>query len=263
MSSSIKAQLRCYFIALCDFVVAKPNEAEMLDIRKVSDRTFLSKASSNTLDVYERIMCRVMERSGPVIEAFDVEGSREKRVVMGYRQETIDSFFSSISDLYHYYELFSTRKYVENFSNGVTIMTIYLSPLATATQKSPPIEHAIMQVLKEASLIYCVPQNPLQPLFQTGQLSVQEAIYGFSALIFCQHFLNRLGSEYTTLSSMVDANNPQHVEVLMKLKKRLRQETFTREYVLEIVRSYPELIRLLYVNFAMVHYTSSSSNDLK
>ena len=112
-------------------------------------------------------------------------------------------------------------------------------------------------------LIYCVPQTPLQPLFQTGQLSVQEAIYGYSALIFCQHFLNRLGSEYTTLSTILDTANPQQVEVLMKLKKRLRQETFTRDYVPEIVRSYPEVIRILYVNFAMIHYTSSSSNELK
>ena len=235
----------------------------MLDIRKVSDHSFLSKATSNTLDVYERIMYRVMERSGPVIESFDVEGSREKRVVIGYRQQSIESFFSSMSDLYHYYELFSTRKYVENFSNGVTIMTLYLSPLPSSKQKSPPIEHSITQVLKEASLIYCVPQTPLQSLFQTGQISVQEAIYGYSGLIFCQHFLNRLGSEYTTLSTILDPSNPQQVEVLMKLNKRLRQETFTRDYVLEIVRSYPELIRLLYVNFAMVHYTSSNSNELK
>lgn len=250
-------------MARCDFVVSNPNESEILDIRKVSDRTFLSKATPNTLDVYEKIMCGVIERSGPVIEAFDVEGSREKRVVIGYRQQSIDSFFSSMSDLYHYYELYSTRKYVENFSNGVTIMTLYLSSLPNAKPKAPHIEHSITQVLKEASLIYCVPQTPLQSLFQTGQLSVQEAIYGYSGLIFCQHFLNRLGSEYTTLYSMLDPANAQHMEVLMKLKKRLRQETFTRDYVLEIVRSYPELIRLLYVNFAMVHYTSTPSTELK
>lgn len=267
MSSSIKTQLRCYFLAKCDFVEKHPTGQDSSDIMKVSDRTFLSKASSNTLKVYERIMNGVLERNGPVIEAFDVEGSREKRVVIGYRQLTIESFFSSMSDLYHYYELYSTRKYVENFSNGVTIMTLYLAPLPDGVSESvtraPPIEHSITQVLKEASLIYCVPRTPLQALFQTGQLSVQEAIYGYSALIFCQHFLNRLGSEYNTLTTMLDAGNPQHVEVLLKLKKRLRQETFTREYVLQIVRSYPELVRILYVHFAMVHYTTTSSSDLK
>ena len=250
-------------MAKCDFVSPHPTGDDAKDIHQVSDRTFLSKASSNTLEVYQRIMNQALECTGPVIEAFDVEGSRDKRIVIGYRQGSINGFFSSMSDLYHYYELYSTRKYVENFSNGITIMTLYLSPLPDS-QSRVPIEHSITQILKEASLIYCVPQTPLQALFQTGQLSIQEAIYGYSGLIFCQHFLNRLGSEYQTLSKMLDPGNAQHVEVLLKLKKRLRQETFTREYVLEIVRSYPELIRQLYINFAMTHYTSTSSGqDLK
>lgn len=252
-------------MARCDFPCANPTPEEARDITKVSDRTFLSKASANTLEVYARIMQQVLECTGPVIEAFDVEGAaKEKRIVIGYRQGSIEHFFSSMSDLYHYYDLYSTRKYVENFSNGVTVMTLYLSPIPSDTIRVP-IEHSITQILKEASLIYCVPQTPLQALFQTGQLSIQEAIYGYSALIFCQHFLNRLGSEYGTLSALLDPQNAQHVEVLLKLKKRLRQETFTREYVLEIVRSYPELIRQLYINFAMVHYTSSSPSgvDLK
>jgi len=282
VSSSIKAQLRCYFVAKCEFVNAKPDGQQIYDIAQVSDRTFLSKATRNTLNVYEQVMRSVLERTGPVIEAYDFDHSREKRIIIGYRQGSIEGFFASMSDLYHYYELFSTRKYVENFSNGVTIMTLYLAPLQEAyddtsdisttftslgisQRRRPtlPIEQAIAQVLKEASLIYCVPQTPLQALFQTGQLSIQEAIYGYSALIFCQHFLNRLGSEYTSLLSLMDGNNPQHMEVLLKLKKRLRQETFTRDYLLEIVRSYPDLIRILHVNFAMTHYISSRPTDMK
>jgi glutamate dehydrogenase len=31
-------------------------------------------------------------------------------------------FFSALSDLYHFYGLYSTRKYVEHFSNGITII---------------------------------------------------------------------------------------------------------------------------------------------
>lgn len=222
-------------------------------------------------------MRRVLERQCPVIEAFDVvdghgsvvTASEGKRIVIGFRQGSIEGFFSAMSDLYHYYELYSTRKYVENFSNGVTVMTLYLSSLPCPSARAPPLNHAIVQILKEASLIFCVPRTPLHTLFQTSQISVQEAIYGHAALIFCQHFLNRLGSEYNTLSALLNpASNPIHQEVLLKLKKRLRQETFTRDYVLEIVRSYPELVRLLYVHFAMVHYSSSdsssvSSGDLK
>jgi hypothetical protein len=30
--------------------------------------------------------------------------------------------FSALSDLYHYYRLTSSRKYLENFSNGITVV---------------------------------------------------------------------------------------------------------------------------------------------
>lgn len=166
-----------------------------------------------------------------------------------------------MSDLYHYYELYSVRKYVENFSNGVTILSLYLLPARES--HSPPIEHSILQIMKEASLIFCLPSTPLHILFKTGVLSVQETVYGYSALVFAQHFLNRLGSEYSTLTTLLDPKDPVNVEVLTKLKKRLRQETFTREYVLDIVKQYPELVKILYVNFAMSHYVMHRRESLQ
>lgn len=33
-----------------------------------------------------------------------------------------NAYFSALSDLYHFYGLYSRRKYVEQFSNGVTII---------------------------------------------------------------------------------------------------------------------------------------------
>ena len=82
---------------------------------------------------------------GPVIEMFEIEGSRERRLVIGYRQLTSTSFFSSLSDLYHFYGLTSSRKYVEQFSNGVTVIGIYLLP-GRNTTNFPPIESSIYQV---------------------------------------------------------------------------------------------------------------------
>ncbi|KAL7752816.1 NAD-dependent glutamate dehydrogenase [Sorochytrium milnesiophthora] len=258
VSSQMATQLRCYFVAQCNFVKPNPTREEAHDIRLVSDKSFLEKATENTLEVYQAVIKQVLSRTGPVIEMYEVEGSREKRLVIGYRHRSTQSFFSAMSDLYHYYDLFSTRKYVEQFSNGVTIMSIYLNPLPSS--KAPPIEQTIYQVIKEASLIYCLPTTPLQQFFQTNKLAVQESIYGYVGWIFCQHFLNRLGSEYATLSTILDQNNAAHVEVLTKMKKRLRQDTFTREYILDIIKLYPDLLKALYVNFAMVHYVGQESS---
>lgn len=149
---------------------------------------------------------------------------------------------------------------IEQFSNGVTICSFYLNQMPNS--KGAPIESSIFQIIKEASLIYCLPTTPLQSFFQSGQLSVQEVIYGYVGWIFSQHFLNRLGGEYTALASVIDVANTAHAEVLARIKKRLRSDTFTREYILDVIKLYPELIRLCYNHFAMVHHFSGDQSNL-
>ncbi len=93
-------------------------------------------------------------------------------------------------------------------------------------------------------------------------LLVQEVIYGYIGWIFSQHFLNRLGGEYNSLISVIDVNNSMHAEVLAKIKKRLRSDTFTREYILEVIKLYPELIKHCYNHFALIHHTSGEQSSL-
>lgn len=140
-------------------------------------------------------------------------------------------------------------------------MGLYLNPLPNA--KGVPIEHSIYQVMKETSLLYCLPSTPLQQYFKTNKLSVQETTYGYVGWIFAQHFLNRLGKEYLSLTNILDKANPIHEEVLTKMKKRLRQDTFTREYILDIIKQYPDLIKLLYANFATVHYVNQREASIQ
>jgi glutamate dehydrogenase len=124
-TGSSSQSLRCYLISRCVFpaipTISNPPEMKT-DIRSVSDKIFLEKASENTLEVYQKIMWSVEERFGPVIKFYEVEGTREHRVVIGYKMGTTKHFFSALSHLYHFYSLYSARKYVEQFANGVTIV---------------------------------------------------------------------------------------------------------------------------------------------
>lgn len=74
-------------------------------------------------------MNSALKRTGPIVECYEVEGSSERRVVICFKQGTVNGFFSALSSLYHFYGLFSDRKYVEQFSNGYTIISMYLKPL--------------------------------------------------------------------------------------------------------------------------------------
>ncbi|KAF2271271.1 NAD-specific glutamate dehydrogenase-like protein [Westerdykella ornata] len=246
-------KLRCYFVYECDFENPNP-DANECDIEKIGDKRFLLKATKNTKDIYQHVLSLAMERTGPVIEPFDIEGTRDKRLVIAYKQGSAIDFFSALSDLYHYYGLTTTRKYVEQFSNGYTTMSLYLREAHGLGGKYPPIESSIYQIMKEVSLLYCIPRNKFQTLFATSKLSLQESIYAHCVWVFISHFLNRLGNEYAALASILDRENSAHAELLSKLKKRLRTETYTADYIMEIINQYPDLVHSLYLSFAATHY---------
>jgi len=119
------------------------------------------------------------------------------------------------------------------------------------------MEHSIQQIVRESSLLYCLPNTPFSELFKRKELSLQETAYAYVTWIFCQHFLNRLGSEYVVLSEIINPNDPAQAQVLEKIRRRLREDTFTREYILDIMLRYPSVIRQCYTHFAMDHHINT------
>ncbi len=62
----------------------------------VSDRTFWENASENTKKIYQDVMWNVESRDGPVLELFEVEGTRERRIVIGYKMGGTKHFFRCV-----------------------------------------------------------------------------------------------------------------------------------------------------------------------
>ncbi|KAE9389825.1 hypothetical protein BT96DRAFT_946579 [Gymnopus androsaceus JB14] len=214
-----------------DSPAAKDAESRT-NINSVSDKGFLEKAS-------EKRSCGALSNVRSRHGGF--QSRRLEREPSCYRMGTI---FFSASPTSTTFTLSTARKYVEQFSNGVTIISLYLNPVPNSN--APPIEHSIFQVMKEASLLFCLPENPF--------FLPKAPDCGW---IFAQHFCNRLGPAYLQLKSVLDENDPAHAEVLNNIKRRSREETFTRESIEQVIHTHSELIRLLYVNFAMVHYPAS------
>ncbi|KAJ6476139.1 hypothetical protein C8R45DRAFT_370962 [Mycena sanguinolenta] len=104
-----------------------------------------------------------------------------------------------------------------------TIISLYLNPLPGAeVNGAPPIEHAIYQVKKEASLLFCLPDNPFfLPKAPGSHAVVQEATYAYCGWIFAQHFTNRLGPAYLSLRNVLSESDPVHAEVLNDIPSRV------------------------------------------
>ncbi|CAE7067294.1 unnamed protein product [Rhizoctonia solani] len=288
ISATASQQLRCYFVQKCQFPPAEAkktvkgeDDIERTDIRTVSDKSFLEKATDNTLEIYQQVMWNVEERYGPVIEMFEAShcGRRAWTVLIWvlFRSKAPVNAGWLLAIGWAARSTSSVRCQTFTTSMGCTRLGNMLSNLQTVLQLSvplylnplpnsnaPPIEHSIHQVIKEASLLYCLPDNPF---FRGttpggaaavsnvhGSHAVQEATYAYAGWVFAQHFCNRLGPSYSALRDVLDDSNAVHAEVLNNIKVRFREETFTRESIGEVISAYPELIRMLYVNFAMTHY---------
>lgn len=91
-------QIRCYFVYKCEFENANPLPGET-KLEAIADKRFLQKATKNTIEIYQEIIKKAAERTGPVIEVFDIEGKRDKRAVVAYKQRSALGFFSALSDL--------------------------------------------------------------------------------------------------------------------------------------------------------------------
>ncbi|KAJ3379287.1 NAD-dependent glutamate dehydrogenase, partial [Entophlyctis sp. JEL0112] len=253
---TFSTHLRSYFLNKCAFPPPPPASAPF-DIRAISDASFSEAMTDVTERIYSRVVQEVLNQTGPVIEIHDVQNSHEKRLVVGYKTGHSKFLLSALSDLYKHYGLRCSRKFVEPFSNGVTVMSVYLGPSLKPNPR--PFEYCISQVAKETSLLLCIPQTPFQELFKAGKLCVQESTYAYTNWIFAQHFLNRLGREYSMLEKILDGkNNSNHIEVLSNIRKRLRSDTFTRAHILDIIKMYPELIKFCYAAFAAEHQIGRS-----
>jgi glutamate dehydrogenase len=160
--------LRSYLVRICEFEYPSPTLEQKLDIDYVSDKNFKFRTTQNTKKLFQQVMTKVLDTDGPVLEVVETR-SGEKRLIIGFRRRSTRNFFSALSDIFHYYGLASIRKHVDQFSNGVTIMTFYLVP---ATAKfSGSMEDVIPHVVSEASLLYTLPKNPLISFVQSGKLS--------------------------------------------------------------------------------------------
>ncbi len=196
--------MRCYFVYECQFDEPNPAHPDETDIKIISDKMFRAKTTENTMKIYQKIINEAASSAGPVIEVFEsnVDGHSgpEKRLVIGFRQRTAPGIFSALSDLYHYYDVICPRKYLDQFSNGITVISMYLKAATdrhrASGRKPQSIEQSIQQIKKEISLLYCIPRNKFQSLFASGRLSLEETIYGHCVWIFVQHFVNRLGKHF-------------------------------------------------------------------
>lgn len=251
--------IRCHFVYKCDYPTS--SEDATVSIDSISDKTFSKIATNHTKALYNEVLNELVNTEGVVIKHYTLSETGELRIIIGFKKGSSHRYNSALSTLANYYGVSLKRKYVENFSNDYTVISMYLE------NTSAEIENGLttLQLTKDASLLYCIPDNKFYSKFESGIWSIQECIYAHCGVIFVTHFLNRLGPEFQSLKKKLllidDSSNvvdPTNVELISKIKERFTSETFSESFITETFNENSQLIGQLFKNFLDVHYTSSS-----
>ena len=253
--------LRCYFIQKCEFDNLSPVRGET-DLKVIGNKEFLLRTTPEHLEMLQKLMvdfCDPNQRGCLIDSRQEEEGTHVVRIV--FKKRTVNQFFASLSDLYHHYKLYSTRKYVEQFSNGVTIISLFLR--SGETLPNDLVLKNIYHMCDDISLFFAVPQTPLIASVRQGDLSVSQATYAYCAGIFAEHFFNRLGKDYEKLVRALDDSDEIHQTLLDKLRKRFRKVTMPAQQIWDLLRDNPDIVIGLYGMFKSGLDPRDGSRELK
>jgi len=208
--------LRMYFVYKPKLKIPKL-DPDQTDLKKIACKTFLRTTTPETRKRYQEVLDKSKGWETPLIEASKTEDHKELRIMIVVNKESSSHFFSNVSDVINSYGLVSSRKYIEQFTNGKTVYTIYLTSI--------PPEKIIEELIEDISLVFVIPESPLSSLFREGKLNAQETVFGVSASSFAHQFLTEYNEEYLKLVYELK-ESPELVGILRNMKTRLAKDTY-------------------------------------
>ena len=236
---SLESHFRSYFVAKPQYAVPDASPLED-DINKVAAKQFIEMTTSEARDRYHRVIQKSLTWTQPYINVTD-HLRDEIRIMVSVPQPGSYRILSGISNIINYYGLVSKHKYVEPFSNGKVIMSIYLDAASTR----PHIDDLVTDI----SLSYVNPDNELSSLIRNKVLSAHEAFYAASAWIFTHQFLTGFNVEYMALMTVLK-DRPELVDTLNTLRTKLVKDSYTEARILQTIFNFPGEIKKLYAKFS-------------
>jgi len=226
-----------YFVEVTPFISTQVAENET-DLSKISTGAFLRDKTPHGQKKYKKLIDKAVRQLSPVVE-YHKQDDGGFDVFVAYRKGNTHSFFSSTGELLKRSNLVATKKYVNNFSNGIVVISLYFS--------SAVPEENIKNFTEQLSLVFILPRTSLSPLFDESKLTIEESIYAYAAWKFAYHFMNRRSAEYVSLWNTLDESNRQK---LLQLKQKLRSEVATETRCLETLFTYHTFLKEAYADFA-------------
>jgi glutamate dehydrogenase len=258
----VPSHVRMYFLQKPDFVNPTPAEGET-DINQVADKTFLLRAGDRLKTVYQQVISEAADKMTPAFHTevwTEEDNTKMARLTIAYKNGATHSYFSSIADVYRQHGLFSARKYVEFFSNGIVVYGFYLQMLDNPSRGQGSFEQRVEAVVDDASLHFVLPRTSLTPMLTDNLLSPQQISYAYAAWKFTFHFMSRLPEAYTVVSKSLRERDPSAFARLEQLRATMKLNTYTESQILDHILSSAPIVKILYAEFEALHGPNGNAN---
>jgi len=156
------------------------------DIYLTSSSDYLKTKPQNVIDENSKLMDEAMVKPFPVIHITDVPGTNLKNLRIGHRTERQKNqgehevFSRQLHEIHARLGITdtTTKKYVDTFSNGLTIYSIFFEAA----------DEVVKKVMSYSSLAFLLPETIISPHFMNGNMSGHEYLYYHAVARFAYYF---------------------------------------------------------------------------
>ncbi|KAL6944268.1 hypothetical protein ACO0RG_001000 [Hanseniaspora osmophila] len=250
--------------------------------------------SPNNEKLYTLLKLECKEREGPTLKflkSLNDDIVNEYRLIIAYEKNSTSNFYQSLFNLFKYYDIKPNKIYMDVIVNdlksklqqklvghqqfeddeNLNIFSIYFNQSDNPSYSTiNDFNSTLTQILKESSLLYCLPSintqvfntknqktiektdsNTIGKLFENDP-SPQEITYAYIGSIFINHFIDRF-------QNLGDLSN-QHlsVDLLEILKKNWKSQSYSQTLINNVLAKHQPIVSRLFKNFALIHYPSTS-----
>lgn len=232
-------RLTIYLLETATYVNPNPVSPKETSVWDIASDVFLRDKTPKIRARYQEIIRKASDRLSPTMETYDPMEDGTIPVMIAFTQGSTANYLLQMSELMKQHNLIGVRKFIETFSNGMIVYSLYFQPAP---------RQAIANFLASFSMLHLIPQSELTALFMDGRLSAEAYTYCSSASRFAYYFINQRSEEFTALNRAL-ANDPLNLGRLRMLYTSMKRESVSLARIYDVVLNYPTIMQKLVADF--------------
>jgi glutamate dehydrogenase len=247
-ADSCDSQLMFYATECEDFVLPLHPLLNEDDLQLVGSKRFLMASSPSKLQLYQRVMYRLLEAKSAVISAErEVDSSGSIRVIYATYEITGSTYLKELCQVFRCHGLYPMVMTMESFANGAIIYDMLL-PTGNAEKLSKLT--GVVRSLSAIPFLAAIPREgrPILDAAMDATITFGHAQWLLACVKFCSHFFPKETPEYLELSRKLRADAPSQA-ALDALHLKSVSELLQEDRVYEVLAKHLSLTAKMYENF--------------